>query len=159
MSLALLTLPLLQLLIANGQPVSGIACDAMEGSRIHIHQHLVIVDRGKPVPVPADVGRPIARGCLYWVHTHTADGIIHIEAPQMRSFTLGDFFHIWGQPLNRKTAASAHAPNGSSLHVWVNGAPYVGDPSAITLDAHTEIVIESGPPFPKPPRFSSWGTL
>jgi len=39
--------------------------------------------------------------CLYWLHTHVADGIIHIETPGERSFTLGEFFDIWNQPLVR----------------------------------------------------------
>ena len=32
-------------------------------------------------------------------------------------------------------------------------------PRTIALKAHTDIVIEAGPPFPKPPRFTTWGTL
>ncbi|MEO7998506.1 MAG: hypothetical protein ABI852_13735, partial [Gemmatimonadaceae bacterium] len=75
---------------AAGQMISGISCDAQEGQRIHIHQHLVILDHGKAVPIPADVGRPSSNQCLYWLHTHTPDGIVHIEAPLNRSFTLGD---------------------------------------------------------------------
>jgi hypothetical protein len=43
--------------------------------------------------------------------------------------------------------------------VWVNGKAYKGNPAAIKLDAHTDIVIEAGPPFPKPPRFASWNGL
>jgi hypothetical protein len=93
------------------------------------------------------------------LHTHTPDGIIHIEAPRDRAFTLGDFFQIWGQPLSRIEAASAHAAKGTALRVWVNGKPYPGNPAAIRLDAHTDIVIEAGPPFPKPPRFASWNGL
>lgn len=144
---------------ATGQPISGISCDAMEGQRIHIHQHLVILDRGKPVEIPPNVGQPAGRRCLYWVHTHTPDGIIHIEAPQDRGFTLGDFFAIWGQPLTRTEAASAHAAKGASLRVWVNGKAYKGDPRKIVLAKHADIVIESGPPFPKPPKFTTWGPL
>ena len=144
---------------ATGQPIASISCDQMEGSRVHIHQHLVILDRGKPVAIPADVGRPATRQCLYWVHTHTPDGIIHIEAPQDRIFTLGDFFQIWGQPLSRTAAASAKAPAGSTLRVWVDGKRYTGDPRKITLARHTDIVIEAGPPFPTPPRFTAWGSL
>src|SRR6185437_14266092 len=60
----------------RGQTISGIACDAQEGQRIHIHQHLAILDHGKPVEVPYDVGRPSGVPCLYWLHTHTPDGII-----------------------------------------------------------------------------------
>ena len=31
---------------ASGQTIDGISCDAQEGQRIHIHQHLLIVDHG-----------------------------------------------------------------------------------------------------------------
>jgi hypothetical protein len=143
----------------RGEPVAGISCDAMEGSRIHIHQHLTILDHGHPVTIPLNVGRPVEKGCLYWVHTHTPDGVIHIEAPQFRPFTLGDFFAVWGEPLTRTQASSAHAAKGQTLRVWVNGSRYNGDPRKIPLAVHTDIVIEAGPPFPTPPKFTSWGTL
>ena len=140
-------------------PINGISCDAMEGNRLHIHQHLLILDRGKPVAIPENVGQRPMMQCLYWLHTHTPDGIIHIEAPMNRTFTLGDFFTVWGQPLTRTEAASAHAKKGQRLRVWVDGKPYAGDPRAIKLEAHTDIVIEAGPPFPPPPRFTTWGNL
>ena len=143
----------------NGETVSGIACDAQEGQRIHIHQHLVIFDHGHEVAIPPNVGQPAGRRCIYWLHTHTPDGIIHIEAPLDRSFTLGDFFNVWGQPLSRTHAGTAVAAKGGALKVWVDGKAYSGDPSAIPLKAHTDIVIEAGPPFPKPPRFTNWGPL
>jgi hypothetical protein len=144
---------------ATGQTINGISCDAQEGARIHIHQHLVIFDHGKQVDIPQNVGQPAARRCIYWLHTHTPDGIIHIEAPKDRSFTLGDFFKVWGQPISRTRAATAKATAKSPLRVWVDGKPYKGDPSKIKLNAHTDIVIEAGPPFPTPPRFTTWGTL
>jgi hypothetical protein len=142
-----------------GEPVGGISCDAQEGQRIHIHQHLVIFDHGKPVDIPRNVGQPTARPCIYWLHTHTPDGVIHIEAPKDRSFTLGDFFMVWGQPLGRAVAASARAAKGASLKVWVNGEPFTGDPRSIALKPHTDIVIEAGPPFVAPPKFTAWGSL
>ena len=143
----------------QGDPVAGISCDAIEGARMHTHQHLVLIDRGKEVSIPADVGQRPGRNCLYWVHTHTADGIIHIESPQPRTFTLADFFTIWGQPLSRSEAASMKAAKGSALRVWVNGKPYAGDIRAIPLLPHTDIVIEAGPPFVPPPKFTNWGSL
>ena len=146
-----------QLRVPTGEPVNGIACDAMEGKRLHIHQHLVVFDHGHEIAIPAQIGIP--GQCLYWVHTHTPDGIIHIEAPLDRTFTLGDFFRVWAQPLSRTTAASAHADKGTTLKVWVDGKPYTKDPATIPLNAHTDIVIEAGPPFPKPPRFTNWGPL
>jgi hypothetical protein len=144
---------------ASGRPISGISCDQMEGSRVHIHQHLLILDHGKPVAIPADVGRPEGRNCLYWVHTHTPDGIIHIEAPQDRAFTLGEFFQIWGQPLSATTAASAKAPRGSKLRVYVEGKRFTGDPRTVALARHADVVIEAGPPYKTPPRFTAWNGL
>lgn len=144
---------------ADGRPIAGISCDAQEGQRIHIHQHLLILDHGTPIPIPSNVGRPSTRPCLYWLHTHTPDGIIHIEAPEYRTFTLADFFAVWGQPLSRTVAASAHATRGNPLRVWVDGTRYTGDPRSIELREHTDIVIESGPPFPPPPHFTNWGPL
>jgi hypothetical protein len=148
-----------QLRPPTGEQVNGISCDAMEGNRLHIHQHLVVFDHGKEIAIPAQIGIPENKGCLYWVHTHTPDGIIHIEAPLDRTFTLADFFRIWAQPLSRTAAASAHADKGTTLKVWLDGKPYTKDPGTIPLTAHADIVIEAGPPFPKPPRFTNWGRL
>ena len=148
-----------QSLTPNGQTISGISCDAMEGQRLHIHQHLVILDHGKPVDIPPNVGQPSGRRCIYWLHTHTPDGFIHVEAPLDRSFTLGDFFTVWGQPLTRTTAASAHLAKGESLKVWLNGEPFAGDPRSIPLTAHADIVIQVGGPHTKPEPVADWGRL
>jgi hypothetical protein len=144
---------------AMGQPVNGISCDAQEGQRIHIHQHLAIFDHGKEMTVPQFIGIPQASRCIYWLHTHTPDGIIHVEAPRDRSFALGDFFAVWGQPLDRTHAASATTRKRESMRVFLNGVRYTGNPAQIPLTAHADIVIEVGPPFTKPARFTNWGAL
>ena len=142
-----------------GQPIKGISCDAQEGQRIHIHQHLAIYDHGKAVVIPQYIGIPPAGRCIYWLHTHTPDGIIHVEAPMDRSFTLGDFFAVWGQRLDRKHAAATQTRKGQSMRVWLNGARYDDDPATIPLTAHADIVIQVGPPFAKLVRFTNWGAL
>jgi len=139
----------------SGGTVDGISCDRAEGAVFHIHQHLSIADHGKPIPIPSDVGRPLVTPCLYWLHTHSADGLIHVEAPKFRTFTLGDFFDVWGEPLSRTAAASAHVKTGK-LHVFVDGKPYRGDPRKIDLSQHTDIAIEAGPPYRKPLPFTDW---
>lgn len=145
-----------QLIAATGAPLAGLSCDQMEGNRLHIHQHLAIFDRGKPIAIPADVGQIPAKRCLYWLHTHTPDGIVHIEAPQDRTFTLGDFFTIWGQTLSRTQAAGAHAAKGQTLTVWVNGKKFTGDPRTIPLVAHADIVIQAGKPNALRAPFTAW---
>ena len=145
--------------VPSGETVGGISCDAQEGQRIHIHQHLVIVDHGKTVDIPARIGIPAGKRCLYWLHTHTPDGMLHIEAPQDRTFTLGDFFKVWGQPLSATSAASARAGRHEKVKVWLNGKAYTKDASTIPLLAHADIVIQVGPPFAKPKAFTSWNGL
>lgn len=136
---------LLALLLAQGMfaglPVDGIRCDTMEGAAEHIHAHLKLTDRGRPLEVPADIGIPQGAGCLYWLHTHSADGLVHIESPSRRTFTLGQFFDVWGQKLNRTQAAGLHAVRGRTLRVYVNGKPWKGDPRAILLRDREQIVI------------------
>ncbi len=140
-----------QSLVGGGLPIDGITCDREEGAVEHVHTDLQIFDRGKAVQVPANVGMPAAAQCLYWLHTHDASGIVHIESPVKRTFTLGQFFDVWGQDLSWTHAAAATAPHSQHLSIWVNGAPWHGsDPRSIVLRDHETIVIQSGPPFAKP---------
>ena len=140
----------------SGQTVNGIRCDPGEQVAFHIHQHLAIWDRGRPVQIPPDVGRPIVANCFYWLHTHTPDGIIHVESPTFRSYTLGDFFAVWGEPLSRQQVATAKVTPGASMRVWVNGRGYSGDPEKIDLAQHTDITIEVGPPWKPVTPFTNW---
>jgi hypothetical protein len=142
--------------VPTGQPVDGIHCDQMEGNVLHIHQHVAIYDHGKPVTIPEDVGRPLLGNCFYWLHTHTPDGIIHVESPTFRSYTLGQFFAVWGKPLSRADVAGAKPRPGEKTVVWVDGNRYAGDPNAIELTQHLDVVIDVGPPAPKPAPFTAW---
>jgi|SRR5580700_160278 hypothetical protein len=131
-------------------PIGGIRCDRTEGAVEHVHVDLQLYDRGRAVTVPANIGIPQGAECLYWVHTHAADGIIHIESPVKRPFDLGEFFDIWGPDLSWTKAASLSAPHGGRLSIWVDGKPWHGkDPRAIALRDHETIVIQNGSPFAK----------
>lgn len=131
-------------------PIDGIRCDRTEGAVEHVHVSLQLYDRGRAVTVPANVGIPQGSDCLYWLHTHAADGIIHIESPVKRAFDLGEFFDIWGPDLSWVKAGSVSAAHGARLSIWVDGKAWHGkDPRAIPLRDHETIVIQSGPPFAK----------
>lgn len=136
-------------------PIDGVRCDRMEGAVFHIHQHLAIYAHGKSVPVPAGIGiRPEYR-CLYWLHTHTDDGIIHVESPEFHDFTLGTFFDVWGQPLDATTVAGVHVPK-AQVRTYAQGRRFEGDPRTILLTLHADIVIEAGPPYFTPKKFTAW---
>jgi hypothetical protein len=135
----------------QGQDVDGIKCEAGERLEYHIHSHLYILVDGRPQTVSAQVGipgYPLPR-CIYWLHTHDASGVIHVESPVIATYTLGQFFDIWGQPLNR-TDVATYPVTGGQLTVFVDGKEYTGDPRDIPLKAHTQIVIEIGQTGPPP---------
>lgn len=143
--------------LMNGLPIDGISCDRQEGAVEHIHARLELFDRGRAVGIPAQIGMPMGAPCLYWLHTHTADGYIHIESPVKRQFTLGQFFDIWGQELSWTRAGAIVVAHGKRLSIAVNGAGWHGkDPRSIVLGDHETIVIQNGPPFarPSPPDWS-----
>jgi hypothetical protein len=140
-----------------GQPVDGIQCLGMEGQAVHIHSHLALFVNGKQIQIPRLVGAaPTASGgCLYWLHTHDASGIIHLETPQdiapqgNGQYTLGMFFDIWGEPLSRNGVAGFTGP----VTAFVNGAPYDGKLHEIPLVSHQQIVLEVGKPVVPPPNY------
>jgi hypothetical protein len=159
----MLTLGFVSFVVAQalfgGLPIDGVGCNAAEGAVEHIHAHLQIFNRGLAVQIPQGIGIAQANGCLYWIHTHAAGGYIHIESPVQRSFTLGQFFDIWGPELSWTHADGAIAPKGQRLSIWVDGQAWHGaDPRAIVLRDHESIVIQNGPPFAKPAP-SDWSKM
>jgi hypothetical protein len=143
----------------GGLPIDGIHCDAQEGAVEHVHAHLQIFNHAKPLAIPAMIGIPRQGTCLYWIHTHSGDGYIHIESPIVRTFTLGQFFDIWGEDLSWTKVSDVQAPHGKRLSIWVNGTAWHGkDPRDIVLRDHETIVIQNGPPFAKPAA-SDWSKL
>jgi len=81
-----------------------------------------------------------------WLHTHAADGVIHTESPVKRTYTLGEFFDIWGQPLNRHRVGPAHGP----VTALFNGRIFTGNPRRIPLLPHAQIQLEVGRPLIAP---------
>jgi len=144
---------------AAGQPVNGIHCQTSEQTLFHIHAHLTIFVNGSPRQVPAGVGIPGAQEqntaagpfvntgtCFYWLHTHAADGVVHIESPVRRAYTLGDFFDEWGQPLGPGQVGPARG----HVTALYNGRVYQGNPRDIPLAAHAQIQLEVGTPLVAP---------
>jgi hypothetical protein len=39
------------------------------------------------------------------LHTHSMDGLVHIESTEMRAFTFGEFMDIWGLDIEGKDAS------------------------------------------------------
>jgi hypothetical protein len=137
--------------------VDGITCGPSEQLVYHIHAHLAVFKNGQAYTLPAGVGipgsravetnqGPIASGgsCIYWLHTHTTDGVIHIESPSKKIYTLGNFFDEWRQPLSTKQVGALSGP----VTAIVNGKAWTKDPRTIPLLPHADIQLQIGEPAP-----------
>lgn len=149
----------------SGQTIDGVSCNTSEGTLFHIHTHLTIFVNGQPRQVPAGIGIPGAvtsqgqggpyvgsGSCFYWLHTHAADGIVHIESPVKRTFTLGNVFDEWGQPLGPNQLGPAHG----KVTVILNGRVFTGDPRNAPLGSLENLQVEVGTPLVAPETIN-WG--
>jgi hypothetical protein len=149
---------------ANGQAVDGISCNTTEQLVYHIHAHLAVYTNGTARTIPAGIGivPPVQTTssssgpfvylgtCFYWLHSHTQDGVIHIESPTQQVYTLGNYFDIWGQPLS----STQVGPATGQVTAWVNGQPFSGNPRTIPLIAHALIQLDVGSKTPGPQPFT-----
>jgi hypothetical protein len=115
-----------------------------EGQVVHIHQHLDVYASGKKVTIPAQIGIDAGEAFISDLHTHDPRGIMHVESPTQRSFTLGQFFAVWGVPLSASCIGSLCEQGDRKLRVWVNGDEVKADPTRIVLAEHQEIAIAYG---------------
>jgi hypothetical protein len=139
----------------QGTTVDGIQCAPVEQLAYHIHSHLQVYVNGQPRVLPAAIGMlgPVAQQtaygpfygaqqCIYWLHTHTTDGVIHIESPTKRIYTLGNFFDEWHQPLSPTQVASVKG----KVTAFLNGKAWKGDPRTIPLLPHASVQLDVGSP-------------
>jgi len=122
-----------------------VPCGPAERLERHAHAHLTIVIRGQLPPLPANIGITATQIC--WLHTHDTSGIIHIEAGDNRTFTLGDLFAVWRQPLGATVIDGDRVGSGESIQATVNQQPHSGAPETIVLKEHEDIVLQLGAPF------------
>jgi hypothetical protein len=152
---------------STGATVDGIQCTASEQVAYHVHTHLTVYVDGTLRPLPAGIGivSPVAQQtadgpfyeateCYYWLHVHAQDGVIHVESPTLRTYSLGQFFDIWRQPLSRHQVGTAEG----KLKVFVNGRLYQGNPRNVSLGPHEDIQIDVGSPVVSPKSVDWSGT-
>ncbi len=164
--LAFFWIPQLSLVTGPKQmAVDGIPCDRSMYATEHIHVHLAIYVNGKAVLIPSYIGIPAGGNCFYWLHTHRFDGVIHVEAPAERTFTLGQFTDIWEQTMHESvltgTNLLGHPLDNHQLVIWIsnNGRPaqpYRGNLRKLVLQSHEIITIAYDSPQVKPVTYFDW---
>jgi hypothetical protein len=126
----------------------GIPFAATEQLVFHHHDLLQIFVNGHKVAVPLGIGIGTnAAGQISFytsMHTHDTSGIVHIESPIQRTFTLGNFFDVWGVTFSSKNIGGYEASGDKQIRVYLNGKPYTGDPRNLPLTQHDDVVVTYG---------------
>ena len=140
----------------QGADVDGLPCTPTMLTDYHVHAHVSIFLNGDQLILPQEIGIPrTASGtdaCYYTLHTHDESGEVHVEAGAQGTYTLGQLFDIWGQPLDT-TNANIGGVTGLPIAIYLfdegdtQVTQFTGDPKTIELKAHRQITIQIGTPI------------
>ncbi|HET7558484.1 MAG TPA: hypothetical protein VFK80_00875 [Limnochordia bacterium] len=144
---------ILTISIIGRDPVPSIReihCMKQTPATVHFQTQLAVYVRGQELTVPAGIGHRPEAGCTFWLHTE-APGMIDVDSPERsRDFSLGDFFAIWGRPLDAARLGDAVAAKGERVQVWIDGQVVTGAPEQVALKDGQKLVVALGPPWPNP---------
>jgi hypothetical protein len=104
------------------------------GASFAVHIELFAARRVVIVPPGIGVG---PGGCVYPLRTTAPTGVVRVAR---RGLTLGDLFRVWGRRLQRSALLSFRR----RVSVFVGGRRWQGEPEAVPLTKHAEIVLEVG---------------
>lgn len=144
---------------------AGLTPDVREYVDYHVHAHLDVFVNGAPVVIPGGVGIEISdpaveqfgtevggipeegceQACISPLHTHDVDGVIHVEAPSVAEFTLGQLFEEIAVRLDASCVGDYCTPE-TPIAVYVDGQPVSGNPADIVFGDLQEIAIVIGTP-------------
>jgi len=109
---------------------------------MHIHSNLRVFVHGREYPVPVNVG--ISGSDIASLHTHTADGLVHVESSTVDEFTLKQFFDVWGVRYTDTCLGAYCVDATNQLSVFVDGQEFTGDPTDVPLEEEHVIVVTYG---------------
>jgi hypothetical protein len=128
-----------------------------EALKLHIHQRMALLVNGKFAYIPPGIGIDENGKFIAELHTHDSSGIIHVESPVVRDYTLGEFFDVWGLRFSSHCLGGYCDTAKKHVFVWVNGKRVKGDPRKVVLGDHTSLVVAYGTlksvPMPIPKHF------
>ena len=133
---------------------------------LHIHQYLDLYINGQQKTVPPGTGIVNSAGCLYPLHAHDGEpNIIHNETDQHNvTFTLGQFFDIWGVKLSSAQVGNYQVDGSHKLVIKLVAndgtvTTYTGNPHDLKLsDQETIYLLYNSPHVPLKP-FTDWQNL
>ena len=128
-----------------------------EALKLHIHQRMALLVNGKFAYIPPGIGIDEHVKFIAELHTHDSSGIIHVESPVVRDYTLGEFFDVWGLRFSSHCLGGYCETAKKHVFVWANGKRVKGDPRKVVLSDHLSLVVAYGTlesvPTPIPKHF------
>jgi hypothetical protein len=116
----------------------ALSCTTDMFTTFHIHPYLEIMVNGRRQEIPANTG--VTLGCMSALHTHDSTGKIHVESPERRDFTLGDFFAVWNKPFSKDQILDYTVDGTHVLTVTVNGKAIDTYENTILRDEDTIVI-------------------
>jgi len=115
-----------------------------EGTTMHEHANVQVFINGQQEPVPANIGINQSAGTIQSIHTHDGTGVVHLESSKARTFTLGEFFGVWGVRFTPSCVGGYCNDGQNQIRVYVDGKEQTGAASDIPLDDQSVIVVTYG---------------
>ena len=123
-----------------------------EGQALDLHVRISVKVDSAAVKVPSSVGLNgeevaggrMVSGFVSAIHTHDASGLVHVHSPDLRSYTLGQLFDVWGVSLTQERIGGYCVGAGRTLTVEANGRRVEGDPRELELSDGQRISVVYG---------------
>lgn len=133
--------------------IDGMTCLPIGTRAVSAQVHLDVFVYGQAQTIPAAIGYADGGACQYPLYTSDTSGVVSVALPSSDQPTLGQFFQVWNKPLSLTSleglqSGATVGGNTESIHAYVNGKAFTGNPAAIPLTAGSEIALEYGPPWP-----------
>ncbi len=117
------------------------------GTAEHYHAHLDLRVNGRTLRVPPGIGVDATSGEMSALHTHSFDGVLHVEAGRKgQPFTLGQLFTEWNVKLSATQLGSLNTTATKHLVLYVNGLKRTDDPALLRLEPDQQIALAFGTP-------------
>jgi hypothetical protein len=117
----------------------------------------VVVPAGIGIAAPQRRQGAVVTGgrCVYPLRTTDPTGVVEVDARGLAGVpTVGLLFALWGEPLSARRLAGFEARGRAGVVAFVDGRRWGGDPRAVPLRRHAQIVLELGAFVPPHPRYT-----
>jgi len=143
----------------DGNPIGNFTCVVNTPDAFAFNAHVSILVNNEAQMIPSRIGShtlPAGNHCFYTIHTHDSSGKVHVTPDAAGTFTLGELFQIWDQPLTNTNVAGI---TGLPIEVFVTDNGVVtkveeANWTTIELKSHREITIGVGTPVTEIPNFT-----